>query len=268
MAPWSHPWSVAPAQGSGPSRSPQGGGLGAARCSGASGALSHPCPMDLVLERMAGPDSALLLRWAQPQRVGDWGQAGESALRTPLSRAPGSALHAAKAVLVVHRFLLTWADVSIPCTAAIHLAATSGARRHPPSAGALHPPPGVLSVHLPLGRKRRCAKAGEPVSPAISLSKQPVWVPKAWQGSGQSCGMGLCPGRGDVASLGLGGWLEETLVSRELLHLLQFFPSLKPSGSCRALSGPGRRGPGIPILPAPSFLGPVCRPTDPHGLGW
>ena len=226
VAPWSHPWSVAPPQGSSPLRScvHSKGPLEQPQCSGGAGALSHPPSTDLVLERMAGPDSALLLRWAQPHRVGDRGQAGASALWTPLSRAqataPSGALLTVKAVFVVHWFLLTWADVSVPCTAAVRLAGMSGARRHTSSARALRPPPGVLSVHLPLGRKCGCAKAGEPVSPALSLSKQPVWVPKAWQGSGQSCRMGLCPGRGHVAPLGLGGWLEETLVSRELLHLL------------------------------------------------
>lgn len=56
----------------------------------------------------------------------------------------------------------------------------------------------------------------KPVSPTLSLSKQLVWVPKAWQDSGQSCRMGLCPGRGHVAH----GWHKETLVSGELFHVL------------------------------------------------
>lgn len=131
--------------------------------------------MHLVLARMTGPDSARLLRWAQPQRVGDRGQAGESALRTPLSTiwatAPSSALLTMKAVFVVHRFLLTWADVSVPCTAAVHLAAMSVARRHSPSAGALHPPPGVLSIHIPLGRKCWICKSRRTSFPSTFLEK-------------------------------------------------------------------------------------------------
>lgn len=48
-----------------------------------------------ILVWSSGPDSPLLLRWAQPQQVGDWSQAAESVLRTPRSRAwatsPGDA---------------------------------------------------------------------------------------------------------------------------------------------------------------------------------
>jgi len=208
MAPWSHPWSVAPPQGSRPPSSSvdSEGVLEQRWCSGAAGALSRSS-MDLILARMGGPD--LLLRWAQPQRIGDRGQAGERALRTPLSRAwaatAGGALLAVKAVFVVHWFLSTQADVSAPCTAAVSTLQTmSGARRHPPPAGDLLPPPGVLNVCRPLGRKCGHAKAVEPVSPALALSKQLIWAPKSWQSSGQSCGTALCPSRGACGTTGSG----------------------------------------------------------------
>lgn len=176
--------------------------LGAALMLGTARALGHPPSMDLGLARVAGPDSAQLLGWAQPQRLGNWGRAAQSTLWTPWSRTqattPGGTLFTNVCGTPVP---LTWADVSAPSRAAAHLTAMCEARRHPSS---LHPASVVLSIHLPLGKKCGCAKAEEPVSPALSLSKQPVWAPEGWQGSGQSCGMGLRLSRRRVAPLGLG----------------------------------------------------------------
>lgn len=182
-----------------------------------------------ILVWSSGPDSPLLLRWAQPQQVGDRSQAAESVLRTPRSRAwatsPGDAPVPFNTGTCVR---------SLASSCSPHM---RGARRHPPSARVLHPPPGVLSIHLPLGMKRGCAKAGEPVPPALPLSKQPVWVPQARQGSGQNGRTGLCPGRGHVAPLRLGRCLKDTLVSRGLFCRLSL-SFLKPSRSCRAPSCP------------------------------